>query len=95
MGNLVAGATEISASEGEAGGEEVAGTEDISLEWVHSMSKDLLCSHDDPEKKEAEIHLETKNNPFDLLAIFPVSVQMRSGVVMLVPASPTPESQLT
>lgn len=57
MGDLVAGATEISASEGEARGVEVAGTENILRECAHSMSKHLLCSHDDPEK-EAEIHLE-------------------------------------
>lgn len=44
-----------------------------------------------PRKREARIHLETKkNNPFDVLAIFPVSVQLRSRTVIFVPASRRP-----
>lgn len=55
-GDLVAGATEISASEDE-GRRGESGS--FLREWAHSMSNHLLCSHDDPER-EAEIHLEAQ-----------------------------------
>lgn len=47
-------------------------------------------------EQEAEIHLrDTQNNPFDRLAIFPVSVQSCSRFVRLVLGSSALELQLT
>lgn len=60
---------------------------------VGSLNVKPARSHDEPEQ-EAEIHLDAQNNPFDLFAIFPVSIQSCSRMVRFVLASSTPELRL-
>lgn len=88
VGDLVAGATEISASEGEGRRERgyFVGVGSLNVKSLTEFPRRTRTGGRNP--------LRHTNNPFDLLAIFPVSVQPCTRMVRFVLASSTPELQL-
>lgn len=96
VGDLVAGATEISASEGEAGGVGGARWERGYFVGVGSLSVKTLITFPRRSRTGGRNPLrDTTIIPSMCLAIFPVSVQMCSRTAWFVLASSTPELQLT